>query len=74
MQTGKGWPDKYPRGFNMDLTGVSPEDALQILNNMWHVEAYGDVNEMKRQMAIDKLKKFNTPRPSTPAPWRRIYR
>ena len=72
IQTGEGWPDNYPRSFILDLTGVSPENALQILSNAYHVRTHGDA--IKRQMAIDKMKKFNTPRPSTPAPWRRIYR
>lgn len=72
IQTGEGWPDNYPDSFTLDLTGVSPENALQILGSVYHVRTHGDV--IKRQMAIDKMKKFNTPRPSTPAPWRRIYR
>ena len=72
IQTGEGWPDNYPLSFTLDLTGVSPENALQILGNAYHVRTHGDA--IKPQMAIDKMKKFNTPRPSTPAPWRRIYR
>lgn len=70
IETGEGWPDNYPTSFNLDLGDVDPEIALRIMNGVYGVKHHGDI--IKRHMAKEQMKKFNTPRPTTPAPYRRL--
>lgn len=56
----------------VDLQDVDPESALRAVSGMYGVRDNGDI--IKRQVIKEQMKKFNTPRPTTTAPYRKLQR
>lgn len=54
----------------VDLTNVDPEIALRTISGIVGVQEHGDI--IKQHMTKEQMKKFNIPRPTTMAPYRKL--